>query len=174
MRLKTNKKECVGSTSVLLFSSNSKSISSGGVNLTYCFSGLPHFSHCMCKSAKFCTSALVMHIVSFDGHQIRLQWQEAANRELSILFPDHRNRFYSLLLFYGVMLLCIYSATCKAVQQPCGHCKSFSLFSEFVTGGLGACGEVGALDGDAEQGVRAGAVLVHLSAEGDPVSSGHG
>lgn len=45
---------------------------------------------------------------------------------------------------------------------------------EFVTSGFGACGEVGALNADAEQSVRAGAVLVHLSAKGDPVSSGHG
>lgn len=45
---------------------------------------------------------------------------------------------------------------------------------EWLTGGFGPGGEVGALNGDAEQSVGAGAVLVHLSAKGDPVSSGCG
>lgn len=44
----------------------------------------------------------------------------------------------------------------------------------WLTGGFGAGGEVGALHGDAEQSVGAGAVLVHLSAEGDPVPSSFG
>lgn len=44
----------------------------------------------------------------------------------------------------------------------------------FLTGGFGPGGEVSALNGDAEQSMRAGAVLVHLSAKGDPVSPGCG
>lgn len=43
-----------------------------------------------------------------------------------------------------------------------------------LTGGLGSGGEVSALNGDAEQSMGAGAVLVHLSAKGDPVPSGCG
>lgn len=41
----------------------------------------------------------------------------------------------------------------------------------WLTSGFGPGGEVSALNGDAEQSVGAGAVLVHLSAEGDPVPS---
>lgn len=45
---------------------------------------------------------------------------------------------------------------------------------EGLTGGFGASCKVGALNGDAEQGMWARAVLVHLGAECDPVSSGCG
>lgn len=46
--------------------------------------------------------------------------------------------------------------------------------SDWLTGGFGASGEVSALNSDAEQSMGAGAVLVHLSAERDPVSSSCG
>lgn len=45
---------------------------------------------------------------------------------------------------------------------------------ERLTSGFGPGGEVSSLNGDTEQSVGTGAVLVHLSAEGDPVSSGCG
>lgn len=45
---------------------------------------------------------------------------------------------------------------------------------EWLTGGFGASCKVSALNRDAEQGMRARAVLVHLGAEGDPVPSGCG
>lgn len=42
---------------------------------------------------------------------------------------------------------------------------------ERLTGGFGAGCKVGALNSDTQQGVRARAVLVHLGAKCDPVSS---
>ena len=44
----------------------------------------------------------------------------------------------------------------------------------WLTGGFVPSGEVSALNSDAKQSMGAGAVLVHLSAEGDPVPSGCG
>ena len=40
--------------------------------------------------------------------------------------------------------------------------------------GFGAVGQVGAVHGDAEQGVGAWAVLVHLGSKGDSVPTGFG
>lgn len=66
------------------------------------------------------------------------------------------------------------SATAEAFLSAGEDERKEEKVPEFITGGFGASGEVSALHADAEQSVRAGAVLVHLSAKGDPVSSGHG